>query len=377
MEEPGGDAPTEEGENTKVSAVLKQNQRRGIISRIWRGIIGVKNEDYEKKLQHLSKEEAAVDAKMKRRAQSSRRRARNLIMLSVTFEVVAVSIAVIAIKSLDLTGPMKFFRTLPAILLPGLSYVVYSLLESLTRMLDRKDQKTLERLRAERKAKLDELKEKTNYYTTQQLIQRYDLDQAAKIAAASVLASRLGTESGLNFHIGDEPAKTTETIKSSGIVRAQSGPDLQRKQPSASKGTTQLPEIPKEVGSSPQGHVAAAHDQVVVEHFRGSSGTDGGWVARIAALLVGEDPSQCYALICGNCHKHNGLSRKEDFPHITYYCPHCHALNTSMKIDNQNLPLTGSNTGSVTSAETKNSLPEKIHELPESAADQVKCIGNS
>ena len=36
---------------------------------------------------------------------------------------------------------------------------------------DRKDQKTLERLRAERQEKIDELKEKTNYYTTQQLIQ--------------------------------------------------------------------------------------------------------------------------------------------------------------------------------------------------------------
>lgn len=36
---------------------------------------------------------------------------------------------------------------------------------------DRKDQKTLEKLRAERQEKIDELKEKTNYYTTQQLIQ--------------------------------------------------------------------------------------------------------------------------------------------------------------------------------------------------------------
>lgn len=36
---------------------------------------------------------------------------------------------------------------------------------------DRKDQKTLERLRAERQAKIDELKERTNYYITQQLIQ--------------------------------------------------------------------------------------------------------------------------------------------------------------------------------------------------------------
>ena len=36
---------------------------------------------------------------------------------------------------------------------------------------DRKDQKTLESLRAERRAKIDELKERTNYYTTQQLIE--------------------------------------------------------------------------------------------------------------------------------------------------------------------------------------------------------------
>lgn len=38
-------------------------------------------------------------------------------------------------------------------------------------VVDRRDQKALERLRAERKAKIDELKERTNYYTTQQLIQ--------------------------------------------------------------------------------------------------------------------------------------------------------------------------------------------------------------
>ena len=36
---------------------------------------------------------------------------------------------------------------------------------------ERKDQKTLEKLRAERQAKIEELKEKTNYYIPQQLIQ--------------------------------------------------------------------------------------------------------------------------------------------------------------------------------------------------------------
>lgn len=26
---------------------------------------------------------------------------------------------------------------------------------------------------------------------------------------------------------------------------------------------------------------------------------------------------------------HAGLARKEDFPYVTYYCPHCHVLNGS------------------------------------------------
>lgn len=36
---------------------------------------------------------------------------------------------------------------------------------------ERKDQERLERLKAERQEKINELKEKTNYYITQQLIQ--------------------------------------------------------------------------------------------------------------------------------------------------------------------------------------------------------------
>ncbi|KAA8533173.1 hypothetical protein F0562_033294 [Nyssa sinensis] len=30
---------------------------------------------------------------------------------------------------------------------------------------------------------------------------------------------------------------------------------------------------------------------------------------------------------------HNGLARKEDFPYITYSCPHCNALNRSKNLE--------------------------------------------
>eukprot|EP00897_Mesotaenium_endlicherianum_P000196 jgi/Mesen1/10177/ME000076S09689 len=62
-----------------------------------------------------------------------------------------------------------------------------------------------------------------------------------------------------------------------------------------------------------------------LQSWKGADG--GGWVGRIAAMLVGEDPTQCYALICKRCHNHNGLATKEDFPYVTYYCPRCMHLN--------------------------------------------------
>ncbi|KAG1362820.1 hypothetical protein COCNU_10G010390 [Cocos nucifera] len=328
-----GDGPAK---STAVPPVPKK-QRRGIFSRIWRGIFGVRSEDYEKKLQYLSKEEAAVHARMKRRAQSSRRMVRNFIVFSVIVEVVAVVYAIMTTRSLDLNWQMRAVRVLPMFVLPALSSVVYSTLVSFTRMLDRKDQKTLERLRAERKAKIDELKERTNYYTTQELIQKYDLDPAAKAAAATVLASKLGADSGLKVCVGDESKNNAPSAKSSDVVLVQFDGLRNRKQSHArshntgSSNTQVVNETFRESGGDSQ--EVAVQSQKVVEHFKGSSPNNGGWIARIAALLVGEDPSQSYALICGNCHMHNGLARKEDFPYITYYCPHCHALNTSKQSD--------------------------------------------
>lgn len=51
-----------------------------------------------------------------------------------------------------------------------------------------------------------------------------------------------------------------------------------------------------------------------------------------------------------------GLARKEDFPYITYYCPHCNALNRPKQVDegvpggsNSPTPTSVDNTGAVSS----------------------------
>lgn len=326
------------------SATIVKKKQKGLISRIWNGLFRRQGDDFEKRLQHISKEEATILARMKKRSRSCRRMTRYLIILSVIFEVIAVVYAIMTTRSLDLNWKMRAFRVLPMFLLPGLSSFTYSALVTFTRMCDRKDQKTLERLRAERQEKIDELKEKTNYYITQQLIQRYDPDPAAKAAAASVLASKLGSDSGLKVYLGDDSKLNAPTGKSNDVEIVPSTGLRNRNQPQtrpSGTGSPVLQHTDEQMlhNTGNDGSDTSEHNPLVVEHHNpGSTTHDGGWIARIAALLVGEDPTQSYALICGNCHMHNGLARKEDFPYIVYYCPHCNALNRS-----KDLGVSGSN----------------------------------
>ncbi|KAK3143391.1 hypothetical protein QOZ80_4AG0299780 [Eleusine coracana subsp. coracana] len=298
-------------------------RQRGLVSRVWKGIFGGR-EDVEKLLQALSKEEETVRTRLRRRARASRQSAHNVLALAGTLEIVA----------------MRAARVLPMFLIPALAALIYSTITSLTKMLDNRDQHTLEKLRAERQAKIDELKEKTNYYMTQQLIQRYDLDPAAKAAAASVLASKLGADSGLRVFVGDDLGRDATLGKSNENNIGQTA-GLRQRKPGHSSNVAGGTHSPKPLDTSNvydfNEEGLGTPDQRSVEHFRGPAGNDGGWLARVAALLVGEDPTQCYALICGNCHMHNGLSRKEDFAFITYYCPHCNALNGSRQHDDQEL----------------------------------------
>ena len=144
-------------------------------------------------------------------------------------------------------------------------------------------------------------------------MQRYDPDPAAKAAAATVLASKLGADSGLKVFVGDESNVHVPTGKSNDVELVQSGGLRNRKQPQTGSGSAGNSPLlhsgegtPQSVGS--EDPHTSEHNQLVVNHYnpQGTPAQDGGWIARIAALLVGEDPTQSYALICGNCHMHNG-----------------------------------------------------------------------
>lgn len=328
-----------------TSRQTEHKPKRSFLGRIWssfsifgRLFYSSSNEDFEKKLKHLSKEEAAAHTRLKRRSQTWTKLARGVIIYSIIVELLLLGIAVIMTRAPELSWQVRALRVLPVFAFPALASLVYSTCASYYRMCERKDQKTLDRLRNERKAKIDELKERTNYYSTQQLIHKYDSDPAAKEAAARVLASKLGADAGLalslepsslvdgNKHaLSETRRQNVEPLDTTGLrrrIRHQSTPSTPRTPGQA------IDETVERVGGLYPGEQAMEMEQITSKISVGG----GGWVARLAAMLVGEDPTQCYALICKNCHMHNGLARKEDFQYVAYYCPHCHALNESQQL---------------------------------------------
>lgn len=144
-------------------------------------------------------------------------------------------------------------------------------------------------------------------------MQKYDTDPAAKAAAATSLASKLGADSGLKLYMEDESKSGAPTGKANNVEPVQSSGLRNRKQgqtQSTNLGTTTPNHTDQQLVASggDQTQTRVQKQPVVVEHHQPQSSNKyaGGWIAQIAALLVGEDPLQSYALICGNCYMHNG-----------------------------------------------------------------------
>lgn len=66
----------------------KKKKKQGVFSRVWNAVFRSQGDDFEKRLQHITKEEASVLSRMRRRSQSWKRMIRNFIILSVLVEVI-------------------------------------------------------------------------------------------------------------------------------------------------------------------------------------------------------------------------------------------------------------------------------------------------
>lgn len=56
-----------------------------------------------------------------------------------------------------------------------------------------------------------------------------------------------------------------------------------------------------------------------------------GYLDKFVEYLVGDGPSNRYALICKQCQSHNGMALREEFEYIAYRCCYCYYWNPARK----------------------------------------------
>lgn len=58
---------------------------------------------------------------------------------------------------------------------------------------------------------------------------------------------------------------------------------------------------------------------------------DRGVLDRMVEYLVGDGPTNRYALVCRRCHRHNGMALREEFEYLAYHCAYCQFLNPAKR----------------------------------------------
>ena len=183
MQKMAEDSKHDQGEpltstDTEIKKIKKIKKHKGVLSRLWASVFGLGSNDFEKRLRHISKEEAAVLSRIARRCQTSRRTTRQFIILSVILEVIshiisyhnylinissyikwkgwcyslplaphnrflspsfffqaiAVVYAMLTTRSLNLNWHIRALRVLPMFLLPVVFFVTYSAFRSYTKL---------------------------------------------------------------------------------------------------------------------------------------------------------------------------------------------------------------------------------------------------
>ncbi|OCB91913.1 hypothetical protein A7U60_g809 [Sanghuangporus baumii] len=169
------------------------------------------------------------------------------------------------------------------------------------------EEKTLKELLSQQRTKVEEIKKKTNYYSTKHLIERYDPPSGF---AGSPARPR-----------PDAPPNQAQRGVQQQPTTPQRGPLGQPNgYPQPNRGQPSNMPVPDQ--QTPQAALVPPKKQ---------------WFDRLADALLGDDElgadgaKNRYALICQKCFAHNGLVKEELWEDTQFVCPKCGAFNPSMR----------------------------------------------
>nr|CAI5849847.1 unnamed protein product [Callosobruchus analis] len=194
----------------------------------------------------------------------------------------------------------------------------------------RKNEKKLIKLREEKKKILDNVMETETYKVAKKILDKFSTDtlkkpemnlQSTPIASPAALVARRNVQADLRRR----SAQSAMSLSPTPMQPRQSLPVLQATpglhlglgggERSFNTPVTPMSLVPSMGPITPREILPG--DRSILDKF--------------ADYVMGVGPSFRYALICKNCHRHNGMAFKEEFEYFSYYCCYCKYFNPARK----------------------------------------------
>ncbi|KAF8888145.1 hypothetical protein CPB84DRAFT_1786333 [Gymnopilus junonius] len=272
-----------------------------------RRIFGKKNdEDYETILSNLAND----IQKRQTRLSEIRLRERRSSLLA-TLYTLAIWVAYVSLWYLNALPNLhdgtyikhqstdKFLKGFPVVIGPIIILFIRRVVQIWYKRKGDAEEKHLKELMKKRRDKVEEIKKKTNYYTTRDLLQKYD----EAVPPPALLRQR--------------------------IPPGQALPSTPGRMAPPANGNAQ-PQTPAP-SAALQAHLSPGTPAYPIAPPRRQ------WYDKLADALLGEDdpsiasPGSRYALICEKCFNHNGLVKESMWEETQYVCPKCGHFNASVK----------------------------------------------
>ncbi|CAG8515991.1 6534_t:CDS:2 [Paraglomus occultum] len=231
----------------------------------------------------------------------------------------------------DETWQLWLLKLFPVFAFPFIIWLVKKFMSMWYRRKEANEKSQLKHLVARKKLKIEELKKKTGYYATQNLIERFDVNNSQKSLAKSVNFPALPNEwNQSNDHFTDD-----SQVVDTGLRLRLSTSTSETKDESSMTPSAYYNAIPP--SNTPLKRT---------------------WYDRVIDLLAGEEGQyKKFALICSNCHAHNGLVSQQDLDDVQYFCPKCDHFNPSRRIKRDETNGASGNMGSPTPRRGRSTTP--------------------
>ena len=89
---------------------------------------------------------------------------------------------------------------------------------------------------------------------------------------------------------------------------------------------------------------------------------------KFVEFVIGDGPNNRYALLCSQCHSHNGMALPEDFEYTTFRCAYCYTVNPARR----NTTITAQNVYKLPNLQVK--APPIVKEITDGGGSVEPCV---